>query len=231
MSKSAIFVEGHTEFYFVAKLIEEVAGNGHFHLDMRLQHGGKLHQYQERGALTGDARFEIMLVNCGSGEKVKSFIQERQSELINKGYQTIIGLQDVYPLSIEDLERLKVGLSRGLDLARANIKICLAIMEIESWFIEESTHFERINPNLSIQKIKDELGFDLENDSVESIRHPKIFLGSIYKLVDESYDTREHTIHKVVESLDFDRLYTVAREKSKSLNLFLDEVEAIFNIH
>ncbi|WP_080405455.1 DUF4276 family protein [Burkholderia ubonensis] len=226
MKKVAIFVEGDTEFYFVEKLVQEIAGYGNVRLIMAKQHGNAIHFVRENGAPEGSAKLEIYLVNCSFDGKVKPFILERGEQLKNKGYTYIIGLQDLYPKGFDELDKFEAGLAKGLDKVPVPVTICVAVKEIEAWFLNEAEHFTNIDPKLDFPTISREIGFDPKNGSAEdSINHPAGTLDKIYQIAGLRYKKHGSEIHRLIAALDFNTLYYEVRRKSKSLDRFLTEID------
>ncbi|OUL74731.1 DUF4276 family protein [Paraburkholderia hospita] len=222
MKKVAIFVEGDTEFFFVEKLVQEVAGYGKVRLVMVKQHGNTIHFVKTNGAPGDVAQLEIYLVNCSCDGKVKPFIVERGERLKNKGYTSIIGLQDLYPKGLEHLEKFEQGLARGLEHVPIPVTICVAVKEIEAWFLNEVEHFKEIDPQLDRPTIANATGFDPGADDAEqTVNHPAGTLDKIYQLAGLRYKKHGNEIHRLIAALDFGSLYYDVRAKSTSLDKFL----------
>jgi hypothetical protein len=231
MKKIAIFVEGDTEFYFVEKLVHEIAGYGKIRLVMSKQHGGSIHFVRSSGAPEDVALLEIALTNCCGDGKVKSFILERKEKLANEGYSYIIGLQDLFPLQLADLDKFEEELSKGLDASTVPIRICIAVKEIEAWFLNEAKHFEVIDPTLTNQRIIEGTGFDpASGDAETSVKHPAFLLDKIYKLASLKYKKHSNEIHRLIAALDFFELYNNVRNTSKSLDKFLREIDSVLHM-
>lgn len=231
MKKVAIFVEGYTEFYFVERLIEEVAGWGKVRIHLAKQHGGILDIIKTAGAPEGVAVLEIMLVNCCGDGSVKSFILERKSRLIQSGYTYVLGLQDLYPKTLVDLERFKRGVATGLADEDIKIEICIAVAEVESWFLNEASHFLKMDTILTGEYIKSSVGFHPVDECAESdVRHPARLLHDIYVLVGQQYKKREDEVKRLVSILDYGELYETVRQKSDSLDFFFRRVDSFFEV-
>lgn len=231
MKKVAIFVEGYTEFYFVERLVEEVAGWGQVRIHLARQHGGMLNIIKTTGAPEEVAILTIMLVNCCGDGSVKSFILERKSRLIQQGYTYVLGLQDLYPKTLENLEKFKRGISTGLDDPDIKIEICIAVAEVESWFLNEASHFVKMSQLLTGDFIKSSVGFHPVDDCAETtVRHPARMLHDIYVLVGEQYKKREDEVKRLVELLDYGELYETVRAKSESLDYFFNRVDSFFEV-
>lgn len=229
MKKVAIFVEGYTEFYFLERMIAELAGWGKVRLELAKQHAGRLLSLKTTGAPQEKALIHVLLVNCCGDGSVKSFILERKSRLAEQGYTHALGLQDLYPKPHHDLEKFKSMISTGLEDEKMDIKMCIAVAEIEAWFLGEGTHYTKINPNLSHDSIRETLDIDLTKTDIESeVRHPSRLLKNIYNIVGVNYNKKEAEIKRVISALDYEELYTTTREKSKSLNSLLERLDYYF---
>lgn len=227
MKKLAIFVEGYTEFFFVHRLIDEISAYGKVRFELMQHIGGRIVYLKSAGAPEDVAEMSVMLCNCGSDGKVKSAILERAPILKSQGYHTIIGLRDLYPKQIGELERVVAGVADGLSYPEMNIKIFIAVAEIEAWFLNEYTHYEKVNPALTREVIKAGVGFDPVVDRAETeVRHPAGKLKDIYGLVSETYDKKQSGMHRMLSILDFDYLYNEVRPVSKSFDEFVGGIES-----
>lgn len=228
MKKIAIYVEGWTEFFFVARLIEELRGFGKVHLELKTQYGGAFYYYGTRGVPADAAEVEVLLLNCcgASDEKVKSFILDRQELLISQGYSLAIGLQDLYPAPLAEWDNFEAGLNAGLANQPLKILMALEVMEVEAWFLNESKHFEKLDATLTAQRIAEATGFNPVSDPAETkVPHPSKLLERIYELVGLEYDKKQHEILRTVEKLDYEELFVTVRSMSKSLDLFFSHLE------
>ncbi|RON20600.1 hypothetical protein BK660_16230 [Pseudomonas brassicacearum] len=226
MRKIAIFVEGQTELHFVHRLVTEIAGYGVARVDLWIHRGGALSKLRSEGPPEEVASVLVMIVNCGGDGSVKSSILERREMLASKDFNVIMGLQDLYPKSLEEREKFENGLAQGLDFPDQSIRIFLAIAEVEAWFLSEHTHFEKVDPALSLDRIRAEIGFDPSSPSIETeVAHPTGKLKQIYSLVGRLYRKREAETHSMVSHLDFDEIYTTVRDSSRSLDVFISSLE------
>jgi hypothetical protein len=225
MKKVAIFVEGWTEFFFISRLIEEMAGFGKVHQIMMHQHGGSPHLFRKLGS-EDVADIELLLMNCCSDGKVKSFILENRGRLVNQGYSLIIGLQDLYPKPLEAWDRFEAGLNEGLEYPGIEMLMALQVMEAEAWFLNESKHYEKIDSALTIQKIIEATNFNPALDCAEvKVDRPAKLLDRIYQIVGLRYTKTQSEIHRTVAALDYDELFVTVRGMSKSLARFLSHLE------
>ena len=209
MRKIAIFVEGLTEMLFVDRLIQELAEESGLAVEHAQGIGGAVRARQikvlKRTTIQPHHRYYVLIVNCAGDSNVKSDIIERYHGLKQSGYSAIIGLRDVYEqFRYEDVARLRgaleVGMPKTDDLP---VELLLAIMEIEAWFLGEYTHFERVSPNLKLDRIKRTLQFDPSADDLEKRAHPAEDLDRIYQLAGLRYTKQRNNLERTIELLDF----------------------------
>ncbi|WP_165385155.1 DUF4276 family protein [Rahnella sp. CFA14(1/10)] len=228
--KIAIFVEGLTEQEFVIKLIQELAGKRGVVFEVRKQHKSLLDLVELRTDNTLNPEIFVLMVNCATDSQVKSQIRDQFQNLKNAGYSTIIGLRDIYPdFKRQDVPRLQQSLYLGLVMDPAlPINLHLAILEIEAWFLEELTHFARIDAGIKLQNIVN-AGFDPSSSRAYELDHPADTLHLIYNSVGKAYNKTKKHIQRTVEALSYDSLYVDVRGKSPSLDAFVSSLEsAIF---
>jgi len=189
VKKLAIFVEGQTERVFIERLLTEVVRTRHLRIESYSAAGGgsagartlKLMQVVNPSS---QEKFFAMIVDCGSDGRVRSDIGERYSTLVAAGYSAIIGIRDVYPdVVYADIPKLRVGLQTGLSETPIKVLFVLGVMEIESWFLSEFTHFNRVHANLTPGVIAHALGFDPEKEDMQVRTHPASDLNDAYHLV------------------------------------------------
>lgn len=228
MKKLAIFVEGNTELLFIEKLIFEIAGFHRVSVQRQVLHGGAIQELYATGVGQTDAEFQVLITNCECDGKVKPAILERISSLHEKGYEKILGVRDVFPVSRDDLEKLRQGVQSGLDKLPVPSNIVLAVMEIETWFIAEWTHFSKVNPLLTPAAIKTKHGIDLQGVSAEVIDRPARLLAEIYEVVGQEYKKKAKDAYAVVSRLDYTHLYMNVRETHPSLDELMTHLDSFF---
>ena len=103
-------------------------------------------------------------------------------------------------------------------------------MEIETWFIGELNHYSKIDTELTVNYIKNNL-IDLESiDNFEKdIFHPADTLHQIYQLKGMAWKKRENQIKRTINSLDYENLYCEVRDKIPSLNRLIAELDNFFS--
>jgi hypothetical protein len=213
VKKLAIFVEGQTERVFIERLLSEVIGTRHLRIESYVAAGGgsagvrALNLIQVVDPIS-DAKFLATIVDCGSDGRVRSDIADRYNSLVAADYSAIVGVRDVYPdVSHADIPKLRTGLQLGLKQAPIKVLFVLGVMEIESWFLSEFTHFPRLDSRLTPAVILRHLGFDPQTDDMQLRLHPASDLNDAYHIAGRAYDKSRKRIQKTVDLLDYAHLY------------------------
>ena len=209
MKKLAFFVEGQAEQMFAQGLVEFCAKECNLSIESKRGNLGKKGQriYMEIDAKkigTGEDYF-VLIVDSAGDESVVSDIIERFEGLGRESYSMILGLRDVRPnFSREEIDRLQMGMNSAVaPLIGIPIELYLSIMEIESWFLAENTHFVRIDADLTKERITEEVGFFPDNQNAESRDIPSKDLDDIYKIVGKQYDKSRSVVTEVINTLSF----------------------------
>lgn len=214
--KLAIFVEGYTELNFVDRLVGEIAGAHRIRVELRQIRGGSSapKSYITVKAALPDAgqEFYVLIVDCGGDRQVKTRIVDEHEALSRQGYFKIIGLRDVRPdYSLADVPKLEAGLRKYIRTSLVPVEFVLAIMEIEAWFISEATHFERIEPSITIDAIRSSLGFDPESDDICLRPNPAGDLDACYQLAGISYE--KGRCRNTIDALSYENIYLNLRSR------------------
>lgn len=231
MRRIAFFVEGQTEQIFVNRLIRDILGNEYINIIQKQFYGGASTPKQEivrSRSLSRRPRFEVLIVNCGSDNRVKSEILDNIVNLRQRGYEKIIGLRDLYPLSINDLGKLEKGLKflpNKLKNEGAYYDIIIAVHEVEAWFMAETSHFRKVDKRLTGQFIRDHLGFNPYIENPEIREHPAKDLDNIYRLVGKSYTKRYWQVSKLVNRLDYRMIRHEVRHEIEPLDKLITSIE------
>lgn len=224
MKRIAFFVEGQTEQIFINSLAREMLGNQHLNIIQKQFRGGTNVPKQEiviSRCLSKRPFYEILIFDCGSDNRVKSEILDNIISLRSNGYSMIIGLRDLYPIPIDELDRLQKGLKflpNRYKKEAPYFDIVIAIHEIETWFLAETTHFQRIDKRLTGQFINEKLGFNPYIIDPESRVHPAKDLNDIYQLVGKSYTKRFGQTQRIMNKLSFYNIIRNLRYELKPLN-------------
>lgn len=220
--KFAVFVEGLTEQEFTIRLLTELAGKHGIAFEVHLQHQGRLSFSELRS--NQSPVIHVLVANCCTDGQVKSQIIDRYNSLQSAGYSLIIGLRDVYPYKHNEIVNLERLLLTGLPSGSLPIHLHLAIMEIESWFIEEITHFSRIDNEIKITNLISS-GFDPANMCAHELPHPAETLCKIYQSVGKGYSKNKRQLQRTIDAISYEELYINTRKKAPSLEGFITSLE------
>jgi hypothetical protein len=221
--KFAVFVEGLTEQEFTIRLLTELAG----------RHGIEFEVHrQDRGYLSlvdfiphESPVIHVLVANCCNDGQVKSQIKDQYNSLKSAGYSLIVGLRDVYPFKHNDIADLEKSLLIGLPTGSLPIHLHLAIMEIEAWFLEEITHFPRIDNKITSAELIAS-GFDVNSTCACDLPHPAETLDKIYKSVGKWYNKDKRRRERTINALSYEELYVNTRKRAPSLEKFITSLEA-----
>ncbi|MDD1414861.1 DUF4276 family protein [Dolichospermum sp. ST_con] len=225
MKKLAIFVEGKTEQIFVAKLLKEIAGKFKISIEIKSRQGINFDKVIMKDPVTFITRFYVLIYNSCRDESVISDIKEQYNLLAEDGYDRVIGLRDVYPISISDKSKLQRGLNYALPVRTIPINIVLAVMEVESWFLAEYNHFLKIDPRLTPEKIQAMFGFNPRIDDMEQRPHPTDDMEQIYNYVHKGYNKSEKQLNRLASNLDYEFLYMHLANSVPSLGEFMGYID------
>ncbi len=231
MRRIAFFVEGQTEQVFVNRLIKEILGSKHTNIFQKQFRGGVNVPKQEIVkdlSFSRNPKYEVLIFDCGSDNRVKSEIMDNIDNLRKSGYEMIVGLRDLYPMPIDDLEKLEKGLRFLPQQLREDghfFDIIIAVHEIEAWFLAETNHFKKVDKRLTGKFIKGRLGFDPYTVNAEHRYHPARDLSNIYRLVGKSYTKRYGQTLRIVNRLDFNNIRNNLRYDIKPLNKLISVME------
>ena len=234
MKKMAVFVEGQTEQIFVEKLLEEVAGKKHLTIEKREAIGGsgqkRTMKLIQVTASTSEQKFFASIVDSGSDNRVKSDIVERYEQLTAAGFRFIVGIRDVFPeFSHAEVPRFRTGLLYRVKTSPVQVVFVLGVMEVETWFITEYSHFPRIHPGLTLGLIRNSLGFDPSIDDVQLREHPSEDLDAAYRLVGERYSKNRSSVQRTVGILDYERVYVELPDRIPDFQSLLQTIDNFLN--
>ena len=103
-------------------------------------------------------------------------------------------------------------------------------MEIETWFISEYTHFQKLHASLTPDYIKTKLGIDPRNDDIQLRPHPAEDLDNIYRLIGRSYSKNKDQVQEIVELLDYERLYFELPNRIPDLKVLVDTIDKFLSL-
>ena len=222
MKKVAVFVEGQAEQLFSAALIGVLAQAAKLHIEWGEQFRGKL-VFRASSPAAGVTHY-VMLVNCKNDSQVKTQIRDNYSTLVSAGYSSIIGLRDVHPFAATDVPSLEAALRVGLPVGAIPIKIHLAVMELEAWFIAEDSHFARIAPKLTPAYIASN-GFNLLQVPPQQWAPAASVLDAIYALAGYRYKKTANHVKRTIRALSIPQVFSGVRASVPEFDAFLTSLE------
>lgn len=232
MSKVAFFVEGFTEVLFLDKLLTEICDARNVSIEHReIRGGGQSGKVKRRFSTlsikkaTDQESLFVLIVDCGKDTHVGQYIKDEHESLTKAGYKKIIGLRDVRPTCTADqIPQLLQGLKKYLKTSLAPVDFILSQMEIEAWFLSEHSHFEKIDPKISVNLIKSNLGFDPSVDDMTIRLEPKKDLEDCYSLGGQQYIKSNP---KTVNSLDYAFIYIQLKDKIPFLKQMIESIDSV----
>lgn len=233
MKKIAIFVEGQTEQIFVNRLVKEILGDNISIIQKRSIGGTNIPKQEliRHISIAKNPEYHVFINDCGADNRVKSEILDNIESLFRNDFKYFIGLRDLYPLSEEELPKLKKGLSflpSNYYRYKSVLGFVIVVQEVETWFLGETRHLSKVDKRLKNGAfINKYLGFNPYSSNVLQRRHPSQDLNNIYQLVGKSYTKRYWQVEKLVNRLDFDNILRNLRYDIFSLGQLIDSIEKI----
>lgn len=209
VKKLAIFVEGQTEQLFLQTLMEEIAGKKKIDVQPVVYGTAALAKLDltKKRIFRENLKYFVLLMNCQNDEKVRSVIIEQRPSLTKAGYSLILGLRDLYPKTLAELEIVKRNMAYQLPTSGVPTHILLAVAEVEAWFLQDYTHYAKIDSALDHTKFKSLFGFDPMLDSAETVPWPSDLLHRIYQSVGKAYKKSRAHVQRTVGVLDYAEMY------------------------
>ena len=237
MKKIAIFTEGQSDQIFIRHFLTQVIGWEKISFECWKLYANRMDPVPFRYA--GEkAEIHFFILNVTNDERLLSAVKDREKRFLQKGYEKIIALRDMYSqkyskrsggvidesitsMFIENANRTINNMSNP-----SRIKMHFAIMELEAWFLGMYNMFERLNSTLSIDYIESKLGFNLSViDPQTDFFKPADIVGNILQLIDWQYKKSEHDIESIcsiINTSDFSNAFENGR--CNSFKSFHDEI-------
>lgn len=242
MKKIAFFVEGPTEVEFLIKLLNDlvpikkraikiVTMEGSYKKDSRVQ----IVSLQD--TLSSTTQYEVYIYNCNADNSVNSDVMEISPNLFSLGFTKVVALKDLRG-DVDGIHRTETDLPK-IENAETfvfsslpiQVTSVIAVMEIETWFIGETNHYERYDSRLTgelLVKNISTIGFNLFDDRLEDIATPAETLNRIYMLVKKHYSKKANVRKKTINALDMANLYVNVSQRLSSLGKLINEIDTFF---
>ena len=232
MKKIAFFVEGQTERIFIEKLIEEYYSYPDYDIISSQLKSNRLMTVRRRRKKDA-VEYLFIVIDASCDTRVLSAIKERADTLYEAGVSRIFGIRDLFPGKKTDEQIILENVNRVImDIkSRDIITFIIAVMEIEAWFLTDIDLFKRINPQLTADRINEQVSIDITD--TEKYPHPARIIDSIFQLVNLRYKKREKDVYKIANYLDYENIFcnNKIRGANKSFELFLDHFEGIADVY
>lgn len=208
MIKIGIFVEGQTERIFVVKFLSEYLGEHNFSRTEIENLGSKGTKILTERSFPHANYYFLLFDTTGDGNVVPAVVERADNMINNQDFKYILALQDLYE---RPRNKKKYVINQFNQLTtkfsfQNRLKLILAIMEIEAWFLADYQLFNKINSIATPELINEKLGIDLINSNPESYSHPSEVINKIYNLIGMKYKKREKQTFNIVNNIDFELL-------------------------
>ncbi|RYC69093.1 DUF4276 family protein [Spirosoma sordidisoli] len=207
MRKIAVFVEGQAELIFVREFLLKWFN---YNIDLECRNlftDGQSHQAEFDFPIS-TAPIHVQVINVGGDGNVLSRMLGREQLLHNAGYETIIGLRDMY--SEEYKKKVK---NQTVDPAISELfkngatvtiyqrakqpdsmKLCFAIMEIEAWWLGIPTVWHSFDSTIQNQ-------FADAFTRPESVFHPATLINKLLQSRHQSYKKYKGEVESIVSRI------------------------------
>lgn len=240
MKKIAFFVEGETEAFFVEKYLKEVVSQRNITFKTAKFSGGKNNSLRivnlvNQVKSTSAEKYIVNIYISGCDNRVNSDIRDNITSLKNVGFQQIIGLKDLRGVingrntTINDLPLFEQANKLMFNGYIPQVNVIIAVMEIETWFIGETNHYEQISPSLTYTLIVNSQCFIKINPYISdltTITHPAETLNDIYSLVGAKYNKSKSERERTINALDFSNFYFNLPSRIRQVKNFVDLVDS-----
>ena len=214
-------------------MIEEIAGTKKYRINSFRGFGGgqairRRWDEIKVGRIPSDTDYYVLIYESGNDQRVLVDIRDQYPTLLHSGYDSVIGLRDVFPLPLVGVSKVRRNWGIYVPSGRLIPELILAILETEAWFIGEHTHFERISAKLTSPFVQSHLGYDPATVNPESIAHPSSELRSLYTSVGAGYNKTIEHAERTVSALSFEELYLSVRLRIPDLDRLFEMLDNFF---
>lgn len=230
MLRIALFVEGQAEQIFIREMLLRRFAFSIENLCIRCYR--LMAEKFERAEFdfgNDDAVNRFLIINAGGDNKVLSAMIHRYKGLLEKGYQMIIGLRDMYCKVYRDMssvvkddlnQEMILSASQQIDKTIASqVKIHFAIMEVETWLLALLDKWKGEISDNSIRQIFN------PDENLEYIFHPADIVTAITSLSGNPYDKHKPQVNAIMSKIEWeDYLHLYDSNRCPSFNSFIDEL-------
>ena len=235
--KFAVYVEGQAEMLFVADVLQKYSGYeskkvGFTCISLVADRPKSLPD-PKQGDFGSECYYQIVNVNNDSG--VISKLKQHIPNLLQQGFQIVIGLKDVYGKAYEQLckntivdrkmvEQLYAIQSKNINSSNGDVRLHFAVMEYEAWMLALIGRYLEQKGG-TIQEIERNLSIDLSQDFEQTTYHPANKVKEVFEFLGKKYGKHEGDERSFLSSLTKDD-YEVLRTSGRcaSFAKFLDSL-------
>jgi hypothetical protein len=231
MTKTAVFVEGHSELIFVRELLLKMFEYQNISLECYTLFTDSAFHPAEYAFPNDNAEHYFQIINCGNDQSVITRILRRQQFMENAGFQKIIGLRDMYSKAYRDIvQQPVINQQVNQQFIEAHreqvnpdiISFSFAIMELEAWILGLHQCLTKMDGRLTPEFIEQHRGYNIALTNPETaFFHPADEMDSIFQLINRRYDKSQGSINAIVAYLDKEDIINLtATDKCNSFKEF-----------
>lgn len=240
MKKIAFFVEGPTECYFVRKLLQKYTSKRSLIRTFEGSGGKKkarcfMLNYSDAQA---GQDYLIHIYISSTDNRVNSDVRENLDSLHSSGFAAVIALKDLrgdkapgVPKTLADLPAMEHADQIVLRHPHLPVDSVIAVMEIETWFLAETNHYQVIDAGLDRALIEANVGSFEANpytDDLTQVTQPAEMLSQIYHLKGKAYNKTESTRQRTIDALDFGNFYLNVSARLVKVQDFFNILDRVF---
>lgn len=235
--KYAVYVEGQAEMLFVADVLQKYSDYNPSVIGIKcinlVADVYKDLNFPQQGNMDAENYYQI--VNVNNDDRIISKLNNDIPNLLNQGFQIVIGLKDVYSKAYEQLckspsvnrqiiENLYRIQTCHINTRASDFRLHYSIMEFESWMLALIGNYIE-KKGKSIVEVENELSFDLSQDFECLLYHPTPKVEDVYRVLGDTYGKHEGELLSFLSSLgkeDYERLRHSGR--CASFSKFMDSL-------
>lgn len=248
MKKIAFFVEGPTEAFFIRRLLSELVTQQKIRFIEYDLKGGSIGNprviyIMAEDTLTPQQQYQINIYICNADNHVNQDVRDNLSTLQREGFTQVIALNDLRGdyKGVDGLQHAHIPSDYAQQKALQEfifqsslipVTSIIAVMEIETWFLSETTHYERINPKLTqafITSNQSSLAANPYTDDMQQVLEPAELLDSIYRLARLNYSKKKGVRERTINQLDMAEIYFQLPDKIVSLKELTQAIDSFLN--
>ena len=233
----AVYVEGQSEMLFVADVLQKYSNYdsaqcGFLCINLNADVLSKV-SYPQQGSPTSVNYYQI--VNVNNDTRVVSKINKDIPNLIEKGYNVIIGLRDVFSENYErivgkpiidrkKIEEMHLAQTSCVNTRGGDFRLHFAIMEYETWMLALIENYVK-NNGKDLMTICQQLKVDISGDPEMTVYHPYPLVRKIFQACGDDYHKHgkeSHSFLSTVSRSDYEKLRQSGR--CPSFKKFLDSL-------